>query len=134
MGAARAGSALRELTCSMWANTEEISRDDVKHAHVNPYILVVGLALVTHSVHTAEAMGDLGEAEMGGPAQGSALEGLTSSAWREIAEISGRTADELYDPLCFIENDVTDTQVTFSDRSVYQARQPGQHQIVHFST
>ena len=58
-------------------------------------------------------MEDLGEAEMGGPAQGSALEGLTSSAWREIAEISGRTADELYNPLCFIENDVTDTQVTF---------------------
>ena len=48
---------------------------------------------------------------MGGPAHGSALEGLTSSAWKEIAEITGRTADELYDPLCFIENDVTDTQV-----------------------
>ena len=48
---------------------------------------------------------------MGGPADGSALEGLTSSAWKEIAEITGRTAEELYNPLCFIENDVTDTQV-----------------------
>ena len=48
---------------------------------------------------------------MGGPAPDSALEGLTSSAWKEIAEITGRTADELYSPLCFIENDVTDSQV-----------------------
>ena len=77
--------------------------------------LVVGRAQMTYSRRAAEAMGDLEEAEMGGPAQGSALEGLTSSAWREIAEISGRTADELYNPLCFIENDVTDTQVTLSN-------------------
>ena len=58
----------------------------------------------------AEAIGDSEEAEMGGPAHGPALEGLTSRAWREIAEICGHTADELYSPLCFIENDVTDTQ------------------------
>ena len=82
---------------------------------------MVGQALKTFSMCTTEAMEDLAEAEMGGPAQGSALEGLTSSAWREIAEISGRTADELYDPLCFIENDVTDTQVTLSNRSMCQA-------------
>ena len=94
---------------------------------MNVASLVVGLALMTYSMRAAEAMGDLEEAEMGGPAQGSALEGLTSSAWREIAEISGRTADELYDPLCFIENDVTDTQVTFSNHSMRQAKQPGQH-------
>ena len=47
---------------------------------------------------------------MGAPAHGPALEGLTSRAWREVAEICGHTADELYSPLCFIENDVTDTQ------------------------
>ena len=47
---------------------------------------------------------------MGDPAHGPALEGHTSRAWREIAEICGHTADELYSPLCFIENDVTDTQ------------------------
>ena len=89
---------------------------------------------MTCSMYAAEAMGDLGEAEMGGPAQGSALEGLTSSAWREIAEISGRTADELYDPLCFIENDVTDTQVTLSDHSIRQAGQPEWRQNACFGS
>ena len=97
--------------------------------HKNPGTLVVLLALLTYSMHTAEAMRDLEEAEMGGPAQGSALEGLTSSAWREIAEISGRTADELYTPLCFIENDVTDTQVIFYYRTICQA---GPRQNVYF--
>ena len=37
---------------------------------------------------------------MWGPAHGPALEGLTSRAWREIAEISVRTTDKLYRPLC----------------------------------
>lgn len=40
-----------------------------------------------------------------------------SGAWRALAEISGRTAEELYDPLCFIENSGTDTQVRSSCRS-----------------
>ena len=68
---------------------------------------------LTHNIshQPAEAVGDTEEAEMGGPATGPAVEGLTSSAWKEIAEITGRTADELYSPLCFIENNVTDTQV-----------------------
>ncbi len=48
---------------------------------------------------------------MGPPKQGSAVEGITSSAWRALAEISGRTAEELYDPICFIDNADTDTQV-----------------------
>lgn len=61
----------------------------------------------------ADEMADAGEAEMGEPKQGSAVEGITSSAWRALAEISGRTAEELYDPLCFIENLDTDTQVPF---------------------
>ena len=100
--------------------------------HVNPGTMVVVLALTRGSVYAVEALGDLEEAEMGGPALGSALEGLTSSAWREIAEISGRTADELYNPLCFIENDVTDTQVTFCDHSIRQAGQPGRRQNIHF--
>ena len=99
--------------------------------HVILHSLVVVLALIEYSMCTAEAMGDLEKAEMGGPAQGSALEGLTSSAWREIAEISGRTADELYNPLCFIENDVTDTQVAYSNNSMCQARRPGQCQNTH---
>lgn len=51
------------------------------------------------------------EAEMGAPAKGSAVEGITSGAWRALAEICGKTAEELYDPLCYIENAVTDTQV-----------------------
>ncbi len=48
---------------------------------------------------------------MGAPAKGSAVEGITSGAWRALAEICGKTAEELYDPLCYIENAVTDTQV-----------------------
>lgn len=47
---------------------------------------------------------------MGAPANGSVVDGITSSAWRALAEISGRTAEELYDPLCFIDNQETDTQ------------------------
>ena len=39
------------------------------------------------------------------------LQGLTFSARQEILGISGRTADKLYSPLCFTENDATDTQV-----------------------
>ncbi|CAL8471597.1 g11139 [Coccomyxa elongata] len=51
------------------------------------------------------------EAEMGAPAKGSAVEGITSGAWRALAEICGKTAEELYDPLCYIDNTITDTQV-----------------------
>ena len=42
--------------------------------------------------------------------EAAAVQGLTSSAWRALAEISGRTAEELFDPLCFVENPDTDTQ------------------------
>jgi hypothetical protein len=59
----------------------------------------------------AEEMADEGGAEMGAPKEGLAVQGITSSAWRALAEISGRTADELYDPICFIDNVETDTQV-----------------------
>ncbi len=59
----------------------------------------------------ADEVADAAEADMGEPAKGSVVEGLTSGAWRALAEISGKTAEELYDPLCYIENAVTDTQV-----------------------
>jgi len=58
----------------------------------------------------AEEMADAGEAGMGAPAEGSVVNGITSSAWKALAEVSGRTAEELYDPLCFIDNQETDTQ------------------------
>ena len=64
-------------------------------------------------------MADAGEAEMGAPKEGSAVEGITSSAWRALAEISGRTAEELFDPLCFIENLDTDTQVPLGISTCY---------------
>ena len=35
----------------------------------------------------------------------------TSEAWRALAHMSGVLADELFDPLCFIENPETDSQV-----------------------
>lgn len=59
----------------------------------------------------ADEVADAAEADMGAPAKGSVVEGITSGAWRALAEISGKTAEELYDPLCYVENAVTDTQV-----------------------
>ena len=32
-------------------------------------------------------------------------------AWKALATVSGATAEELFDPICFIENKHTDTQV-----------------------
>ena len=59
----------------------------------------------------AAALAAAGGASMGEPARAPAVTGLTTAAWRALARISGRTAEDLYDPLCFIENRDTDTQV-----------------------
>ncbi len=65
----------------------------------------------TERGHVADEVAETVEAEMGAPAKGSAVEGITSGAWRALAEICGKTAEELYDPLCYVENTITDTQV-----------------------
>ncbi len=54
---------------------------------------------------------------MGGAGAAAAVQGLTSEAWRALARISGRTAEELFDPLCFIENPETDTQARMTSGS-----------------
>jgi hypothetical protein len=50
------------------------------------------------------------EARMGGPPPGSPLTDMPD-AWRALATVSGATAEDLFDPVCFISNDDTDTQV-----------------------
>jgi len=42
------------------------------------------------------------------------------TAWKVMAEIAGKRAEELFDPVCFIESPTTDTQVTSAYLVVHQ--------------
>ncbi|KAK9829841.1 hypothetical protein WJX72_008191 [[Myrmecia] bisecta] len=57
-----------------------------------------------------DSLVDVGQADMGGPVEG-APQSEMSSAWRALARITGAAADELFKPICYIDNPETDTQV-----------------------
>jgi len=48
---------------------------------------------------------------MGPPPEDSPVASMPDS-WRTLATVSGASAEEVFDPVCFIENEETDTQVT----------------------
>ena len=62
-------------------------------------------------MHADELAAEVARAEMGPAPPGSPLTRMPD-AWRKLAAVAGHTADDLFEPVAFVENLDTDTQVS----------------------